>query len=363
MLNKRLRISHHPSKPLIWWYKNRDLIDMNPSYQRKGRLWSPSDKAYLIDSIINGYDIPKLYIADFQMGESDLNQKRLPYAIIDGKQRLEAIFDFFDGNLVLNHDFIWRSDLNLRMGGLGLRDLKLNYIHAAEAFETESLDFVSVFTRDEDEINELFVRLNRSKPLTGAEIRNAIVGLVSDATRIVTKHSFFVDCIKFNTGRAADSNAAAKLLLFEYTENISNTKKRDLDSFAENKNIKEDSIDLATRRVISNLDTMAEIFLPKDELLSTSGIVPVFYWFIRNLGNSDLRYVREFLYDFERTRKEVIALGTSNSSNLLNAHSIDVNQLVRFSNLNRSTNDSGSHMGRYSILKREFKPWVRNRII
>src|SRR5664279_147599 len=78
-----MRITLHPSKPLVWWYNHRDSIDMSPPYQRRGRLWSASDKAYLIDSIINGFDIPKLYMADFQLGESRLNTSKLPYAIID----------------------------------------------------------------------------------------------------------------------------------------------------------------------------------------------------------------------------------------------------------------------------------------
>jgi uncharacterized protein with ParB-like and HNH nuclease domain len=60
---------------------------MDPPYQRRGRLWSLTDKAYLIDSILNGYDIPKFYVADFTWGKSALNRRKLPYAIIDGKQR------------------------------------------------------------------------------------------------------------------------------------------------------------------------------------------------------------------------------------------------------------------------------------
>ena len=97
------------NKTLSWWYSKRKKIDMNPPYQRRGRLWSDTDKAYLIDSIINGYDIPKLYIADFTWGNSELNLKKLPYAIIDGKQRFEAIFDFF--NLFLKHSFTSKCTL------------------------------------------------------------------------------------------------------------------------------------------------------------------------------------------------------------------------------------------------------------
>ncbi len=46
MLPRIMRITLHPSKPLIWWHTHRASIDMNPPYQRRGRLWSQSDKAY-----------------------------------------------------------------------------------------------------------------------------------------------------------------------------------------------------------------------------------------------------------------------------------------------------------------------------
>ena len=120
----KLKVMTHEARSLIWWINRRSKIDMNPKYQRHGRLWSISDKAYLIDSIINGFDIPKLYMADFTWGESPLNENRLPYAIIDGKQRLEAIFDFFDGKIVLNEDFKYLPDPDLKLGGLSYKEFK-----------------------------------------------------------------------------------------------------------------------------------------------------------------------------------------------------------------------------------------------
>ena len=67
---------------------------MTPVYQRRGGLWSPKNKAFLIDSILNDFDIPKLYIADFTWGNTTLNHQSKAYAVIDGKQRFETIFDF-----------------------------------------------------------------------------------------------------------------------------------------------------------------------------------------------------------------------------------------------------------------------------
>lgn len=331
------------------------MIDMSPPYQRKGRLWSQSDKGYLIDSIVNGFDVPKLYIADFQMGDSPLNSSRLPYAIIDGKQRLEAIFDFFEGKLVLNHDFIWKRDPKLQLGGLGLKDLRANHQDISEIFETETVDIMSVVTSNEADINELFVRLNRSKPLTGAEIRNAMLGPVSDIIRTVAKHEFFNDNIKFSVERAGDYNAAAKIVLFEYEGKPTSTKKKDLDAFAGSMSIDSSQLELAGRRALDNLDAMQEIFLPHDELLSSAGSLPVYYWLVRELSTEQQPLVREFLYSFEKRRKlhrdKHIAGHTTTADT----------SLSRYDALNRSTNDVGSHVGRFEILKEEFSRWGNER--
>jgi hypothetical protein len=160
-----LKVTTFEAKTLSWWKARKTRIDMDPPYQRRGRLWSAADKAYLIDSILNGFDVPKLYIADFTYADSKLNKKRLPYAIIDGKQRFEAIFDFFEGQITLNPDFVFLEDRDLKLGGLGYRDLVQNYADVAELFDNYNLAVMGVITNSEELINELFVRLNRSKPL------------------------------------------------------------------------------------------------------------------------------------------------------------------------------------------------------
>src|SRR5687768_5365417 len=130
-----LKVTPFESKTLSWWRSRKEKIDMEPPYQRRGRLWSAADKAYLVDSILNGFDVPKLYVADFTYTDSPLNKKRLPYAIIDGKQRFEAIFDFFEGRITLNPDFVLLENPSLRLGGLGYRDLTQNHGDIAEIFD------------------------------------------------------------------------------------------------------------------------------------------------------------------------------------------------------------------------------------
>ncbi|WP_287031319.1 DUF262 domain-containing protein [Pseudomonas sp. UBA6310] len=322
---------------------------MNPSYQRRGRLWSDTDKAYLIDSILNGYDVPKLYMADFTWGDSPLNINRLPYAIVDGKQRLEAIFDFFDGAIVLNEDFIYLADPGLKLGGLGYKDLVDNYYEIAEIFETFPLSIVSVVANSDEPINELFVRLNRSKSLTGAEIRNAMVGKAPEAIREISKHDFFETNINFSVKRGADLNAAAKLLMFEYNEQLVETKKKTLDDFVSESSSSKGKLELALRRVLTTIDDMSQIFLPKDKLLSNAGVVPVYFWFIKNREESEYHLVREFLVKFENDR----SMNRDKSSGVI----LDP-EMVEYDNFNRSTNDLQSHTGRVGILDKRFSKWM-----
>jgi Protein of unknown function DUF262 len=344
-------------KPVSWWSSQRSKIDMVPVYQREGRLWSRADKAFLIDSILNGYDVPKIYMADFTVGVASLNRKGLPYAIIDGKQRLEAIFDFADGKLVLDDEFVFQPDPKLKLAGLGYPDLTKRYPEVADIFNNWPLSVVHVVTDEQGKIDELFVRLNRSKPLTGAEIRNAMAGPVTELTRFLVGHELFRSSIAFPKKRAQDKNAAAKILMFEFNGKLVETKKVGLNRFtlAARKEPKE-KIELSGRRVIDTLDRMSEIFLPKDPLLRSAGVFPVYYWFIRENDTKQDQYVREFLNAFERARKENREIASAPGG----AAKAD-GELQTYDRYNRSTDDERSHLERHRILAKRFREYLAKR--
>ena len=66
-----------------------NALDMNPSYQRD-YVWSEEDKVQLIDSIFNNRDIGRYVIV------KNGYDKELYYEILDGKQRINALVDFFE---------------------------------------------------------------------------------------------------------------------------------------------------------------------------------------------------------------------------------------------------------------------------
>jgi len=72
-------------------------VDFNPEYQR-GLVWSHDQKVALIDSIFQRIDIGK-----FTFIQRDFSDKTHYFEIIDGKQRLSAICEYYEDR------FEWRG--------------------------------------------------------------------------------------------------------------------------------------------------------------------------------------------------------------------------------------------------------------
>lgn len=78
------------------WRDNKTL-HINRDYQR-GSVWSASAKIFLIDTILRGYPIPKIYMRTL----IDRENRRTIREVVDGQQRLRAIFDFVDDKVILS---------------------------------------------------------------------------------------------------------------------------------------------------------------------------------------------------------------------------------------------------------------------
>lgn len=350
-MSKIFKVQAHPTRTLSWWFKQKDKIDFEPSYQRKGNLWGDYDKAYLIDSIINGFDVPKIYLSDFTIVNSQLNEKNLPYAVIDGRQRLEAIFSFFSDQIPLNPDFIYYKNPSIKVGGKYYSKLKSENPDIVEALEEFNLDIVSVITDDVEKIRDLFIRLNKSKPLTGAELRNAMEGIVPDLIRGLSDRNFFKNKVKFSTTRGQDNNLAAKLLLIEFHEGFVDTKKKQLDKMVKegaNTESPEKYIDAAFR-ARSVIDYMELVFEEKDPLLANHGLIPLYYQLSKLDVEPDL--LRRFLVNFDAKRKENQHISRVAPNEADSA-------FLSFDTAVRSINDANTLISAYNILESKLQDFI-----
>ena len=156
----------------------RARIDTNPEFQRPA-VWTVSQKQLLIDTILRGYDIPKMY-----WRRTGINPDR--YEVVDGQQRLRAIWGFVDGDFKLPVNAEYIGDYVLS----GISYLEL-HDDLRMQFDTYSVDVVILDDTDGDEVREMFLRLQNGTSLKAQEKRNAMTGQMREFIRSLTGHSFF----------------------------------------------------------------------------------------------------------------------------------------------------------------------------
>lgn len=78
--------------------EQRDLFDLSPSYQR-GSVWTEEQRVALIESLLRGIPIGAIIYNHRGLRRHALGEGL--YAIIDGKQRVEAIRAFVDSEFAV----------------------------------------------------------------------------------------------------------------------------------------------------------------------------------------------------------------------------------------------------------------------
>lgn len=291
-----------------WWFGRRDHIDFDPSYQRRGVVWDAARQAFLIDSMLNDFDVPKLYLADFTYFRSPLNEAGTDFAVVDGKQRLQSIFAFFADELRLAPDFVLRDSPELDLAGLTYSELRDNAPRVADKVDNFNLPIMTVISDDKAAVRELFVRLNSGRPLSAAELRNAQSGPVPVMVRSLAAHAFFTECASFADRAGAHQQAAAKLLLLAHEGGPVDTKRRQLDFLYADPGVepydsRPRSLNAAFDLTLDGLNAMTEVFTEKDPLLRTQGQLSVYFLLILDMGPDPA--IREILVEFHRVRNAV----------------------------------------------------------
>lgn len=286
------------------FHKIYEKIDFFPIYQRYGGIWSTDRKRLLIDTIINGFDIPKFYFNYFVEANNILNPKGYSYAVIDGKQRLQTILDYLNDKFSLSDNFVFYEDSNLNLSNLRFSELSSRHPTIASSIEEFILDIVYVVTDEEDKLEELFLRLNGGYALTNAEKRNAIGGHLNRVIReIVENHNFFQQKIRFKNPRYQYQDLLTRILFVESNNELVSLTNSVLDAFVRtNQNDSQRCNDLINK-TISELDKFVDVFEDKDPLLRGKGIIPVYYFFISRF-NPELANLRDFIEQFEQIRTE-----------------------------------------------------------
>lgn len=163
-------------------------IQEQPKYQR-GAVWKLTKKQMLIDSMLRGVDVPKIYLRKLDRG-------LFKYEVADGQQRLIAIRDFINKKLKLSDKTVNGLDLS-RIGHYTVGNKNIDEINTdlKKAFLKYELTVAVVDDSSNSEIRVLFSRLQMGDTLNPAEKRNAIISqLGTEVDNIALNHDFFKNC-------------------------------------------------------------------------------------------------------------------------------------------------------------------------
>lgn len=146
----------------------RGRINTDAEYQR-GAVWSTPQQLLLIDSILRGFDLPKIFLRKLPDGSPFL------FEVVDGVQRLTAIWSFLADEFKLPRSAQYADTGHL--GGKYWSDLPQD---AKDKLQFAKVTVSELEGYSDDDIRELFQRLQKGEPLNSAERRNAIASPVRD---------------------------------------------------------------------------------------------------------------------------------------------------------------------------------------
>ena len=296
-------------------YKRNELDD-TPYYQRFSNLWQLEKKRLLIDTIINGYDIPKFYFHYILTNNNQINPTNKKYAIIDGKQRLLSIFEFIENKYHLDESVKLLESEEFDLSNLKYHDLvgKSEYLDIKSKIDNYPLDIIHIVTDEYERVEEMFLRLNEGLPVNNAEKRNSIGGfLIEEINKLVKSNDFLLHKVKFMNRRMEHQDLIAKLALIENSDNLESFTKPKLDALVRKYKVKKNSSDSQVKnlkneakhlieQVSANLSKLSDYFINNDDLLRYKGIIPLYYIFLKKNKSIGVAKFSKFLKQFEAAR-------------------------------------------------------------
>lgn len=259
--------------------KERERIDF-PDYQREPNIWHKEEKVKLIDSIQRGFDIPKLYFYKVE----DSNR----YEVVDGQQRLWAMWGFYDGN-----------DKNIN--GKVFPNLSTK---EKRQFINYKLQITEITEATEAELRLLFLRLQLGKLLNSGEKLHATTGIVKNFVFTRMQRHNFINTLNIPRRRYAKETLCAQICINSYhrakDKTFFRTRFRDLEKFFKDGE-HADGKELAFfknqfKSIISILEILDRYFNKKMHLLKMRSFVLSVYLFVEELvKDKDSEYIKEIM--------------------------------------------------------------------
>lgn len=238
-------------------YKRRDRYEI-PDWQRE-KVWSRPKKQKLIDTILRGWRLPKLYLVKISADPEE-------FEVVDGQQRLQTVFEFFSNDLPLS------KESQAEFGAEFYRDLP---DEIADRFDDFPIDYDEISDATDEELKEFFQRLQEGLPLNASEKLNAVHSNLRDFVRELASHSFLKNKTAVSAHRYGHFDVAAKLAALEVEGLDTGLRYEDIKAVFESQKAFSPTSNVA-KRLKATLDALDSIFHVKSPQLRNRSVVQSF---------------------------------------------------------------------------------------
>lgn len=207
-------------------FKDETLV-VDRTYQRK-TVWGVKDNIRLIETILLKLIIPEIFLWDF---DTNPNNGATITHIVDGQQRINAIFDFIAGKYKLQKKYLLDSEIIDKYGDKFFEELDDDTKKSIWSYE------MSIIYLDKDfsieEVRKMFYRLNLTDyNLNEQEKRNSLNSKFGVVSEELANEEFWSDYKVFSprdVRRMQDVEYCSSILILAREGIIDQTKNERLD--------------------------------------------------------------------------------------------------------------------------------------
>ena len=188
----------------------KGIIKLNPDYQRNHR-WDNKESSKLIESLILNIPIPTIYLSQDVDVDEEVEDGVSRYSVIDGQQRLTAIYGFMKNTYALEG-----LEVLYPLNDAYYKDLPPFLVRRLEERTIKCLRIDS--TVDPQVKYDVFERLNSGAvQLESQELRNAVYrGRFNDLIKSLAKNEKFMKLLNIDIKHASEDNKVKKMQNVEY---------------------------------------------------------------------------------------------------------------------------------------------------
>jgi hypothetical protein len=265
-------------------YNNRDSLSQ-ADYQRNPRLWKTADKQRLIDSILTDVDIPKIYLNEIAKNQ---------YEIIDGQQRLYAIWEFID------NEYKFDSEELMKLKGKFFDEFPQEYRDTILNYE---LQFTVIKNASDDYLRTLFLRLQLGLLLVVGEKLKAETGAMRDFIfNKIVKHPF-IKRVNIKNIRYSKQALCAQICINSFRKaklkTFSRTRYEDLYYFfREYKEVtgkEKQFFEERCKHILNVLSLLDDYFKDKAKNLRNRSLILSIYLFIEDFYEHDKNVLKKIM--------------------------------------------------------------------